>query len=138
MVMVEATAVNPIGRISPDDSGLWSAEHAAAFAHITKFIAENNSVPGVQLAHAGRKASTDAPWHGGHPLPPEHPDAWQPIAPSPIPFDTGYPTPRDDPRISTRSLATLSPARALPSMPAFVLSSFTWRTVTSFMSFCRR
>ena len=95
LVMVEATAVNPIGRISPDDSGLWSAEHAAAFARITKFIGENNSVPGVQLAHAGRKASTDAPWHGGHPLPPEHPDAWQPIAPSPIPFDTGYPTPRE-------------------------------------------
>jgi 2,4-dienoyl-CoA reductase-like NADH-dependent reductase (Old Yellow Enzyme family) len=94
MVMVEATAVNPVGRISPGDSGLWSQDHANAFARITKFIRENDAVPGVQLAHAGRKASTDAPWHGGQPLPPEK-GAWQPVAPSAIPFDTGHPVPRE-------------------------------------------
>jgi 2,4-dienoyl-CoA reductase-like NADH-dependent reductase (Old Yellow Enzyme family) len=95
LVIVEATSVNPVGRISPADSGLWSPAHATAFARITKFIKENNSIPGVQLAHAGRKASTDAPWRGGHPLAPEHPDAWQPVAPSAIPFDAGYPVPRE-------------------------------------------
>jgi 2,4-dienoyl-CoA reductase-like NADH-dependent reductase (Old Yellow Enzyme family) len=95
LVIVEATSVNPVGRISPADSGLWSPAHATAFARITKFIKENNSIPGVQLAHAGRKASTDAPWRGGQPLPPEHPEAWQPVAPSAVPFDAGYPVPRE-------------------------------------------
>jgi 2,4-dienoyl-CoA reductase-like NADH-dependent reductase (Old Yellow Enzyme family) len=94
LVIVEATAVSPVGRISPADSGLWSPAHATAFRRITKFIKDNQSVPGVQLAHAGRKASTDAPWRGGKPLPlGEH--NWQPLAPSPIPFDTGYPVPRE-------------------------------------------
>jgi 2,4-dienoyl-CoA reductase-like NADH-dependent reductase (Old Yellow Enzyme family) len=92
LVIVEATAVTPVGRISPADSGLWSPAHATAFRRITKFIKENHSIPGVQLAHAGRKASTDAPWRGGKPLlTGEH--SWQPIAPSPIPFDAGYPIP---------------------------------------------
>jgi 2,4-dienoyl-CoA reductase-like NADH-dependent reductase (Old Yellow Enzyme family) len=94
LVMVEATAVSPVGRITPADSGLWSPAHASAFQRITKFIKENNSVPGVQLAHAGRKASTDAPWRGGRPLSAGQQD-WQPLAPSPIPFDTGYPVPRE-------------------------------------------
>jgi 2,4-dienoyl-CoA reductase-like NADH-dependent reductase (Old Yellow Enzyme family) len=94
LVIVEATAVTPVGRISPGDSGLWSPAHATAFRRITKFIKENHSVPGVQLAHAGRKASTDAPWRGGRPLPAGEHD-WQPIAPSPIPFDSGYPIPRE-------------------------------------------
>ncbi|MDB5319073.1 MAG: namA 1 [Phycisphaerales bacterium] len=94
LVMVEATAVSPVGRITPADSGLWSAAHASAFQRITTFIKENNSVPGVQLAHAGRKASTDAPWRGGRPLPAGQQD-WQPLAPSPIPFDSGYPVPRE-------------------------------------------
>src|SRR5215203_1787883 len=53
MVMVEATAVSPEGRISPDDSGIWSDAHAHAFARITKFIKEQGSVPAIQLAHAG-------------------------------------------------------------------------------------
>src|SRR4051812_26618671 len=69
LVIVEATAGSPIGRISPADSGLWSPAHATAFRRITKFIKENQSIPGVQLAHAGRKASTDSPWRGGKPLP---------------------------------------------------------------------
>src|ERR1700678_84290 len=68
LVMVEATAVSPEGRISPWDSGIWTAEHGYAFRRITRFIAENHAVPGVQLAHAGRKASTDRPWLGGKPV----------------------------------------------------------------------
>src|SRR5512137_1337658 len=81
LVMVEATAVSPEGRISPADSGLWSAEHARAFRPITAFIKERGAVPGVQLAHAGRKASTRVPWVGGGPLPAGEAD-WLPLAPS--------------------------------------------------------
>ena len=65
MVMVEATAVVPEGRISPEDSGLWSGQHAEAFVPITEFIRRQGSVPAVQLAHAGRKAATAPPWAGG-------------------------------------------------------------------------
>lgn len=92
MVMVEASAVSPEGRISPDDSGLWSAEHAKAFRRITAFIADQGAVPAIQIAHAGRKASTDAPWRGGKPLGPDA-RGWRPVGASPIPFADGYPAP---------------------------------------------
>jgi 2,4-dienoyl-CoA reductase-like NADH-dependent reductase (Old Yellow Enzyme family) len=94
LVMVEATAVSPQGRISPDDSGIWSDAHAEAFAPIVRFIRGQGAVAGIQLAHAGRKASTDLPWLGGGPLGPEH-RGWQPIAPSPVPFAPGHPVPRE-------------------------------------------
>src|SRR4051812_11662557 len=98
LVIVEATAVSPEGRISPWDSGIWSDAHATAFQRITRFIKQNDSVPGVQLAHAGRKASVEAPWRGGRQLPADHPLAWQGVAPSAIPF---HPTERP-PREMTR------------------------------------
>ena len=94
LVMVEATAVSPEGRISPDDSGIWSDAHAEAFAPIARFIREQGAAAGIQLAHAGRKASTDRPWQGGGPLGPDQ-RGWQPIAPSPLPFAHGYPVPRE-------------------------------------------
>jgi 2,4-dienoyl-CoA reductase-like NADH-dependent reductase (Old Yellow Enzyme family) len=94
LVMVEATAVSPQGRISPDDSGIWSDAHAQAFAPIVRFIREQGAVAGIQLAHAGRKASTDRPWLGGGPLGPEK-RGWQPIAPSPLPFTPDHPVPRE-------------------------------------------
>ena len=94
LVMVEATAVSPEGRISPDDSGIWSDAHAEAFAPIARFIREQGAVSGIQLAHAGRKASTDRPWQGGGPLGPDQ-RGWQPIAPSPLPFAHGHPVPRE-------------------------------------------
>src|SRR5512140_1786975 len=94
LVLVEATAVSPEGRISPDDSGIWEDRHARAFAPIARFMLEQGSVPGIQLAHAGRKASTDAPWRGGGPLGP-HERGWQPLAPSAIPFADGFPMPRE-------------------------------------------
>lgn len=92
LVMVEATAVSPEGRISPWDSGLWSDEHAGRFRRITAFIKARGSTPGIQLAHAGRKASTDVPWRGGGPLSPEE-GGWQPLAPSPLPFQENSPVP---------------------------------------------
>ncbi len=94
LVMVEATAVSPEGRISPWDSGLWSIGHAQAFRRITRFVEEQGAVPGIQLAHAGRKASTDVPWRGEKPLGPDQ-GGWQPLAPSPIAFDEISPIPRE-------------------------------------------
>ncbi len=94
LVMVEATAVSPEGRISPDDSGIWSDRHAEAFAPIAEFIRQQGAVAGIQLAHAGRKASTDAPWRGGGPLG-QTDRGWQPLAPSPIPFAPDHPAPRE-------------------------------------------
>ncbi len=94
LVMVEATAVSPVGRISPADSGMWSARHSQAFEPIAAFMKKQGAVPGIQLAHAGRKASTDAPWRGDKPLGASE-GGWKPIAPSPISFDKDYPTPRE-------------------------------------------
>jgi 2,4-dienoyl-CoA reductase-like NADH-dependent reductase (Old Yellow Enzyme family) len=94
LVMVEATAVSAQGRISPDDSGIWSDAHAKAFAPITRFIRDQGAAAGIQLAHAGRKASTDKPWLGGGPLGPEK-RGWQPIAPSPLPFTPEHTVPRE-------------------------------------------
>ena len=89
LVMVEATAVSPEGRISPDDSGIWSDAHAEAFAPIVRFIREQGAVAGIQLAHAGRKGSCSLPWLGGGPLGMEA-CGWQPLAPSALPFDAGH------------------------------------------------
>ena len=93
LVLAEATAVSPEGRISPDDSGIWSDAHAEAFAPITRFIREQGAVAGIQLAHAGRKGSCSLPWLGGGPLGVEA-CGWQPLAPSAVPFDVGHPVPR--------------------------------------------
>jgi 2,4-dienoyl-CoA reductase-like NADH-dependent reductase (Old Yellow Enzyme family) len=92
LVMVEATAVCPEGRISPTDSGLWSPAHAAAFARITAFVRAQGAVPGIQLAHAGRKASTAAPWLGTGRLTPAE-GGWETLAPSAVAFADNYPTP---------------------------------------------
>jgi len=94
LVMVEASAVSPEGMISPDDSGIWADRQAEAFQPITRFIREQGSIPGIQLAHAGRKASTDVPWLGGAPLSPSA-RGWQPVAPSPVAFASGFPVPRE-------------------------------------------
>lgn len=94
LVMVEATAVVPEGRISPYDMGIWSDRHADALAPIAHFIREQGAVPAIQLAHAGRKASTDAPWLSRSPLGPEN-GGWQVVAPSAMPFSPGSPQPRE-------------------------------------------
>ncbi|MEP6946417.1 MAG: NADH:flavin oxidoreductase/NADH oxidase [Acidobacteriota bacterium] len=94
LVIVEATAVSAEGRISPDDSGIWSDDHANAFKRITRFIKEQGAAAGVQLAHAGRKASTFAPWKGsGEILPSE--GGWEVVAPSAIKFADSFPDPRE-------------------------------------------
>lgn len=94
LVMTEATAVSPEGRISPFDTGIWSREQAAGFRKIAGFIRQHGAVAGIQIAHAGRKASTDVPWRGGKPLDSGN-GGWQPIAPSAVPFADGYAVPRE-------------------------------------------
>ncbi len=93
LVLVEATAVAPEGRISPDDSGIWEERHVAPFRRIAEFVEAQGAVPGMQLAHAGRKASTDAPWRGGGPLGTDA-RGWVPVAPSAVPFAPDHPVPR--------------------------------------------
>ncbi|ALC24692.1 NADH:flavin oxidoreductase/NADH oxidase [Streptomyces pristinaespiralis] len=92
LILVEATAVSPEGRISPADLGIWNDTQVAAFRRITAFLESQGTVPGIQIAHAGRKASTDRPWNGGEPVGPEQ-HGWQPVAPSAIPFVEGHPVP---------------------------------------------
>ncbi|MEG9326486.1 NADPH dehydrogenase NamA [Salinimicrobium catena] len=92
LIISEATAVSPEGRISPDDLGIWKDEHIEKLAEITGFIKEHGSVAGIQLAHAGRKASTTSPWKGYRLLSPEE-GGWTPVAPSAIPFYEGNPVP---------------------------------------------
>ena len=90
LVMTEATAVTPEGRISPGDIGIWSDDHIEFLARITRFIHSQGSVAGVQLAHAGRKASTYRPWDGEGAVP-EKAGGWKNVvAPSAIPFASNY------------------------------------------------
>lgn len=93
LVFSEATAVVPEGRISPDDLGIWKDEHIDFLKRITNFISDNGAVPGIQLAHAGRKASTSSPWKGRKIVPVEE-GGWQVVSPSASPFYEGNPTPR--------------------------------------------
>ena len=108
LVFTEATAVEARGRISPQDLGLWKDEHVAGLERITRFVRAQGAAAGIQLAHAGRKASTARPWEGGRPVDP--PAGWRPIvAPSPLPFDDGYQTPQ---ALDERDIATVIDAFA--------------------------
>jgi len=90
LLVIEATAVLADGRISPDDLGLWSDETEEALGRVLEKIRRYSDMPiGIQLAHAGRKASTRVPWEGGAQIPPGERRGWQTVAPSPIPFKEG-------------------------------------------------
>lgn len=92
LIIQEATAVTPEGRISYGDLGIWKDEHIAPLQRITKFIEANGAVPAIQLAHAGRKASCEVPWLGGGQIK-EGPNHWQTVAASAIPFQATDHTP---------------------------------------------
>jgi 2,4-dienoyl-CoA reductase-like NADH-dependent reductase (Old Yellow Enzyme family) len=93
LVLTEATAVTADGRISPHDLGIYRDEHLETLSRIARFLIAQGAVPGMQLSHAGRKASTDAPWRGGKPLSPAE-GGWSPVyAPSAIPFGDRAPVP---------------------------------------------
>lgn len=94
LVMTEATAVSPEGRISPQDLGIWDDAHVPMLARINAFISAEGAVPGVQLAHAGRKASTHRPWGGGHGTVLPSDGGWTNVmAPSAMAFSDSYPMP---------------------------------------------
>jgi 2,4-dienoyl-CoA reductase-like NADH-dependent reductase (Old Yellow Enzyme family) len=93
-VIAEATAITADSRISPQDLGIWSDAHIEPLRRIFSFIVEQGSVPGIQLAHAGRKASTNQPWNGGKPISPAE-GGWTPIfGPSALAFTDGYQVPK--------------------------------------------
>jgi 2,4-dienoyl-CoA reductase-like NADH-dependent reductase (Old Yellow Enzyme family) len=94
LVFTEAAAVTPEGRISPQDLGIWKDQHVEGLARIVRFVEEQGSIAGIQLAHAGRKASTYPPGTG-HGAVPEQQGGWRPVAPSPIRFAENYPQPSD-------------------------------------------
>src|ERR1700735_1627051 len=85
VVFTEAAPVSPEGRISPQDLGIYKDEHVEQLSRITRFLREQGSIPGVQLAHAGRKGSTVRPWDGNGAVP-ESKGGWTPGAPSAISF----------------------------------------------------
>ncbi|MGW8380834.1 NADH:flavin oxidoreductase/NADH oxidase [Streptomyces sp. ODS28] len=88
LILAEATAVSPEGRISPYDLGIWNDEQVEGFRRITAFLKAHGSVPGIQIGHAGRKASTERTWvERGAPIAPEAEHGWTPVAPSSVAFD---------------------------------------------------
>lgn len=95
LIVVESTGVTPEGRISYADLGLWKDEHIAPLKRITHFIEQQGSVPGIQLNHAGRKASTWRPWDGKEGTTPAASGGWNIVAPSAIAFSPEYDTPKE-------------------------------------------
>ncbi|MDD9904786.1 MAG: NADH:flavin oxidoreductase/NADH oxidase [Rhodospirillaceae bacterium] len=93
LVFTEATAVEPRGRITPACLGIWTDEQAKAIRPTVRFIEEMGCVPGMQIAHAGRKGSAEPPFRGGTPLAPDNADAWETVGPSAEPVGDGWPAP---------------------------------------------
>src|SRR5262249_58621685 len=93
LVIVEATAVTADGQITHGDLGIWSDEHVAPLARIARFVHSQGAVAGIQLAHAGRKASCDVPWKGGSGLRSPEAGGWPVVGPSAVAFDEGNPVP---------------------------------------------
>jgi 2,4-dienoyl-CoA reductase-like NADH-dependent reductase (Old Yellow Enzyme family) len=114
LVFTEAAAVEARGRISPEDLGLWNDAQIEPLARVTRFVRAAGAVAGIQLAHAGRKASTARPWEGGAPLAP--PRGWAPIvAPSALPFTDGFQTPE---ALAERDIAGIIEAFAASAVRA--------------------
>jgi 2,4-dienoyl-CoA reductase-like NADH-dependent reductase (Old Yellow Enzyme family) len=103
IVFTEATHVSDIGRITPYCLGLWNAQHQALLARLASIISRGGAVPGIQIAHAGRKASTTRTWEGSKPIAPQD-GGWVPVAPSPIPFHAGAVDPR---QLSTEAIGDI-------------------------------
>jgi 2,4-dienoyl-CoA reductase-like NADH-dependent reductase (Old Yellow Enzyme family) len=95
LIIVEATAVEARGRISPNDLGIWTDEHVEPLRRVTRFIKEQGAVAGIQIAHAGRKACTIRPWDGGKPVPASDPNWWKPVGASPLAFSDEHQTPHE-------------------------------------------
>ena len=139
LVFTEATAVVRDGRISPGDTGIWNDAQAEAWARIARLITARGAVAGMQLAHAGRKAGTDAPWRGGGRLAIAD-GGWQPVAPSAIPVAQGEPAPTALDAAGIREVDRRLPRRrgACRSVPGFASPRSTPRTATCCTSSSRR
>src|SRR5262245_36978457 len=116
LVMAEATAVEERGRISPSDLGLWKDAQVEPLSQIASFIKRQGAVPGIQLAHAGRKASTDIPWRGGKPLSAAE-GAWKPVAPSALAFSSDHQIPSE---LTTEDIRSIVDAFAAAACRALV------------------
>ncbi len=103
LVIAEATAVSPEGRITPNCLGIWDDKFIEGFKKITDFIKAQNCVPGIQIAHAGRKGSTYTPWKGHNSIP-LNDGGWQTVAPSAIPFADGFAAPKE---LSTEEIKSI-------------------------------
>jgi 2,4-dienoyl-CoA reductase-like NADH-dependent reductase (Old Yellow Enzyme family) len=115
LVFTEAAAVTPEGRISPQDLGVWSEKHFEPLERIARFVKAQGAVPGVQLAHAGRKASVHRPWSGQGSVP-ESQGGWRTVAPSPVSFGKGYAAPEE---LSVEGILALQQAFAAAAKRAF-------------------
>jgi 2,4-dienoyl-CoA reductase-like NADH-dependent reductase (Old Yellow Enzyme family) len=117
LVMTEASAVEARGRISPQDLGVWKDAHIEFLARIARFVKQQGAAPGIQIAHAGRKASVRRPWEGGGPLTPEE-GGWQPVGPSEAPFRPGDPAPAALSREQIREIQSAFAAAASRALAA--------------------
>ncbi|RNI31366.1 NADPH dehydrogenase NamA [Rufibacter latericius] len=116
LILLEATGVSPEARITPHDLGIWKDEHLPNLKRIVSFLEANGSIAGIQLAHAGRKASHTSPWQGGKALHPGEEGAWTTVAPSAIPFQEGGITPEALDKVGIQKVVTdfrTAAARAL-------------------------
>ena len=132
LILTEATAVSPEGRISPYDLGLWNHTQTEAFRRITGFLKSQGTAPGIQIAHAGRKASTERTWvDRGAALAPGQDHGWTPVGPSPVPFDEKSTTPAELRRRRSARSSSSSPRRpAARWRPASRWPRSTVRTAT--------
>ncbi|MGA3015587.1 MAG: NADH:flavin oxidoreductase/NADH oxidase [Bryobacteraceae bacterium] len=117
LVMTEAAAVEARGRISPQDLGIWKDEHGEFLARIAAFVRQQGAVAGIQLAHAGRKASTRRPWDGDGVIP-ESDGGWRAVAPSAIPFNPGDPAPAELSKAEIRGIVDAFVAAARRALRA--------------------
>ncbi len=95
LIIAEASAIEPRGRITPFDIGIWSDEHIEPLSKVSSVIKKNGAVAGIQIAHAGRKASLNQPWVSNKPIPLDKPFGWQGVAPSPIAYNEEYTVPHE-------------------------------------------
>lgn len=117
LVIMEATAVEPRGRISPQDQGIWKDEHIDFLTRITAFLKQQGAAAGIQLAHAGRKASTRPPWEGGGFVRAEE-SGWLPVAPSTLPFHAEDPAPHELSKAEIRAIVDAFAAATRRSLVA--------------------
>ena len=118
LVIAEATAVEDRGRITPGDLGIWKDDHIANLKRIAAFVKRHGAVPGIQLAHAGRKASCHVPWEKNGAAIPRQEGGWQTVAPSPVPFRESDPVPRQLDKEELRTIAAAFAAAARRALAA--------------------